>query len=475
MTPPKRQLGLIVTAAIVIANMIGTGIFTMTGFQAASVHDPLTILLAWVVGGGIALCGAAAYAELGSMMPRAGGEYVYLREAYHPAAGFMSGWASLTAGFSAPIAVAALAFSKYLATLIPALHADAPWTSGTISIGSLSVSVHLGIGQAIAMGLIVVVTALHAFDSKFGGWVQAGFTAAKVLLIVLFIAAGFVFGDGDFSHFASQQGGFSNIGTMAFATALIYVSFAYSGWNAAAYIANEVKNPEQTLPRALLLGTGIVMVLYVLLNVVFFYALPSEKLAGVFEVGDAAARSLFGQSAGKLVTSVIALALVSSVSAMIMAGPRVYAAMAIDRALPRPLAHHNKRGVPLTAVLTQGVLAIVFCLVGDPDVLIRFVGFTLAIFAALTVGAVFIFRRRGQTAAYRTFGYPVTPIAFIALSIWIVGAQVYNRPKESALIAVLLAVGAVLYVTMVRGKERLPDESLPVMPEARVVSDDDSK
>ena len=472
MTPPKRQLGLIVTAAIVIANMVGTGIFTMTGFQAASVHDPLTILLAWVVGGLIALCGAASYAELGSMMPRAGGEYVYLREAYHPAAGFMSGWVSLTAGFSAPIAVAALAFSRYLAALVPGLRAGAPWASGSLHIGSVSISVHLGVGQAVAMGLIVVVTALHAFDSKIGGWVQAGFTAAKVLLIVAFIAAGFFLGDGDWSHLASQQGGFSNIGTMAFATALIYVSFAYSGWNAAAYIANEVEKPEKTLPRALLLGTGIVMVLYVLLNVVYFYALPSDKLAGVFEVGDAAARSLFGQSAGRLVTTVISLALVSSVSAMIMAGPRVYAAMAIDRALPHQLAHHNKRGVPLTAVLTQGALAIVFCLVGDPDVLIRFVGFTLAIFAALTVGAVFILRRRGKRAAYRTFGYPVTPVAFIGLSVWIAGAQIYNQPTESLIIAGLLAVGAVLYLTMVRGKERLPDESLPELPEARVVGDD---
>ncbi len=487
MTPPKRRLGLIVTAAIVIANMIGTGVFTSTGFQAASLHDPITILLAWVVGGLLALCGAAAYAELGSMMPRAGGEYVYLREAYHPVAGFMSGWVSMTAGFSAPIAVAALAFSRYLATLVPSLHADVPWASGSLGIGSLSVSIHLGAGQAIAMALIVVVTALHAFDSKIGGWVQAGFTAAKVLLIVVFITAGLLVGDGSWSNFASQHGGLSNVGTMAFATALIYVSFAYSGWNAAAYIANEVERPERTLPRALLLGTGIVMLLYVLLNVVFFYAVPSDGLAGVFEVGDHAARSLFGQSAGKLVTSVIALALVSSVSAMIMAGPRVYAAMAIDRALPRQLAHHNKRGVPLAAVLTQGGLAIVFCLVGDPDVLIRFVGFTLAIFAALTVSAVFVLRRRGQQAAYRTFGYPVTPIAFIVLSVWIAGAQIYNQPKESAVIAVVLAIGGVFYMTMVRGKTSLPDESmpeianaaraaetsLPDLPAARVVKRDD--
>lgn len=462
MTPPKRRLGLTITAAIVVANMIGTGIFTMTGFQAAGLHDPPTILFAWVIGGVIALCGAAAYAELGSMMPRAGGEYVYLREAYHPVAGFMSGWVSLTAGFSAPIAVAALAFSSYLGRLVPDLAAATPWLATKLDLGFASVSLHLGPQQAVAICLIMAITALHSFDTKIGGWVQAGFTAAKVLLIVGFILAGVFLGTGDWGNLASQSGGFSNIGTTAFATALIYVSFAYSGWNAAAYIANEVERPERTLPRALLLGTGVVMALYVLLNIVFFYAVPSDVLAApVFEVGDVAAKALFGDTAGNLVTSVIALALVSSVSAMIMAGPRVYAAMATDRALPRALAHHNKRGVPLAAVITQGVLATLFCVIGDPDVLIRFVGFTLAIFAALTVSAVFVMRRRGKHAAYRTFGYPVTPIAFIALSVWIAGSQIYNRPKESLAIAVVLALGGLFYVLMVRGKEPLPDESLP--------------
>ncbi|CAN5917723.1 amino acid permease [soil metagenome] len=465
MTPPRRRLGLTITDAIVIANMIGSGVFTSTGFQAAALHDPPTILLAWVVGGIIALCGAAAYAELGSLMPRAGGEYVYLREAYHPAAGFMSGWVSLTAGFSAPIALAAIGFARYLAKLVPSMHQDVPWFAAKLDLG-ISISVHFGAEQAVAIALILAVTCLHSIDTKLGGWVQAGFTAAKVLLIVGFIIGGFLLGDGNWGNLASQSGGFENVGTLAFATALIYVSFAYSGWNAAAYIANEVERPERNLPRALLLGTGVVMLLYVLLNIVFFYAVPSDQLAGVFEVGDAAAKALFGAKAGNLVTSVIALALVSSVSAMIMAGPRVYAAMATDRALPHQLAHHNARGVPLNAVITQGVLAALFCVVGDPDVLIRFVGFTLAIFAALTVSSVFVLRHRGMRAAYRTFGYPLTPLLFIATSIWIAASQIYNQPKESGVVALVLLFGAVLYVTMVRGKPPVPDESMPEIPDA---------
>jgi APA family basic amino acid/polyamine antiporter len=448
MTAPRRQLGLTVTAAIVVANMIGVGVFTSTGFQAASLRDPTTILLAWIVGGVIALCGAAAYAELGSMMPRAGGEYVYLRRAYHPAVGFMSGWVSMTAGFSAPIAGAALAFSAYLATLVPALQAAQPWTSWTLEVADHKLfTLSLGAQQAVAMALIVALTAMHAIDTKVGGWVQAVFTAAKVVLIVAFILAGLAIGTGDWGHFAFQEGGLRNVGTVEFAMALMYVSLAYSGWNAAAYIASDVTHPERTLPRALLLGTGLVMVLYVLLNLVFLYAVPVSVLAApVIEVGDVAAKALFGDAAGKLVSSVIALALISSVSAMIMAGPRVYAAMAEDRALPRALAHHSARGVPVVAVIAQGVLGCMFVLVGDLGALIRFVGFTLAIFAALTVTAVFVLRRRGLGGAYRTWGYPLTPLVFLASSVWIAYAQIKQNPKESAIVGAVLLVGAAVYL-----------------------------
>nr|HEX4317695.1 amino acid permease [Kofleriaceae bacterium] len=447
MTPPKRQLGLGIAAAIVVANMIGAGVFTSAGFQAASLSDPTTMLLTWVVGGVLALCGAATYAELGALMPRAGGEYVYLREAYHPAVGFMSGWVSLTAGFSAPIAAAALLFSGYLGKVVPGIDSD--------------VAV-----KVVACVLVVAVTLLHAFDTKVGGRVQAAFTIAKVLLIVGFVVAGFAVGSGDWSHLDTRGPGLGQLGTLggasAFATSLMYVSFAYSGWNAAAYIAGEIKEPQRTLPRALVLGTGAVMVLYILLNVVFLYAVPPEgmmdKDGPIKEVGDLAARHLFGNGAGSLLSTMIALALVSSVSAMIMAGPRVYAAMAADHALPAPLAQFNERGVPVHAIVTQCVLAIAFVLVGEVGELIEFVGFTLTLFAALTVGSVFVFRARDQRAAYRTFGYPVTPILFILLSVWIVYLRTKSSPLQSALVAGLLAAGAVVYLATSRGKSHLKIE-----------------
>jgi APA family basic amino acid/polyamine antiporter len=457
-TPPKRQLGLGITAAIVVANMIGTGVFTSTGHQAKSLGDPTTILLCWVIGGIIALAGAACYAELGTLMPKAGGEYVYLREAYHPALGYMSGWVSMTAGFSAAIATSALLFSKYLATIVPGIEDPT-------------------VQKVIACSLIVLIAGMHGFDTKVGGRVQEIFTILKVLLIVVFIVLGLASGNGNWSNFASQAGGVgTNLPTTAFAISLMYVSFAYSGWNAAAYIAGEVEKPEKNLPRSLLLGTGAVMVLYVLLNVIYIYALPMSSLAGptdgyspIIEVGAATAAVLFGERGGHMLTSLIALALISAVSAMVMAGPRVYSAMAKDRALPHQLAWHSKRGTPTVAVAAQAVLGIVFVLAGTLDKLIRFAGFTLAIFAALTVGALFILRRRGLKGPYRTFGYPVTPLLFIATSIWIAYAQIKVNPEESLAVAAVLVVGGLVYKFLV------PPSSPPAepakLPEARVLDE----
>jgi APA family basic amino acid/polyamine antiporter len=446
-TPPKRQLGIAVAAAIVIANMIGAGVFTSAGFQAAySFKDPITMMSTWVVGGVIALCGAAAYAELGSLMPRAGGEYVYLREAYHPAVGFMSGWVSLVVGFSAPIAAAALLFSSYVAALCPAL-------GGVVAT------------KTIACVLILAMTALHAFDTKLGGRVQTGFTIAKVVLIAGFVIMGLLVGSGDWGHFARRGDGLATIGSTAgaanYATALMYVSFAYSGWNAAAYIAGEIHQPQRTLPRALLIGTGIVMVLYITLNLVFIYAVSPDAMAvdpiGQ-PVGDLAARALFGQHAGDLLSSMIAIALMSAVSAMMMAGPRVYATMAADHALPKQLAYYNKRGVPTVSVAVQCVLAMAFAITSDPDGLIRLVGFTLAIFATLTVGAVFIFRMRGKVSPYRTPGYPVTPIVFLAVSVWTVYFGVSSHLTLFFEILGVLGVGTVVYLLTSHGKKRTPIE-----------------
>jgi len=287
----------------------------------------------------------------------------------------------------------------------------------------------------------------------------------------------FASGNGNWDNFASVHGGMAeNVPTVAFAISLMYVSFAYSGWNAAAYIAGEVEKPEKNLPRSLLLGTGIVMVLYVLLNVIYIYALPPTTLAGpenayapIIEVGAAAAANLFGERGGNAITTLIALALISAVSAMVMAGPRVYAAMAADHALPAQLAWHSKRGVPVVAVIAQGVLGIIFVLVGDLGELIRFAGFTLAIFAALTVGALFILRARGLKGPYKTFGYPLTPLLFIASSGWIAYAQIKENPVESLVVGAVLTAGGLMYVFLVPQRPTPPGPA--ELPKARVVDE----
>ncbi len=303
----------------------------------------------------------------------------------------------------------------------------------------------------IAIALILAITALHSFDTKIGGWVQAWFTAAKALLIVVFIVAGLLVGTGDWGNFASPPAA-SPTWSNDFAISLMYVSFAYSGWNAAAYIAGEIEHPERNVPRALILGTGAVMALYVLLNVVFLYALGPVALGEgpdgpIVEVGAAAAMSMFGERAGTLLSTLIALALVSAVSAMVMAGPRVYAAMAEDGALPKILARRSKGGAPLVAVMLQSAIAITIVILGKFDEVVRYVGFTLAIFAALTVAGVIVMRLRRPDAArpYRTFLYPLTPILFVAMSCWVAYAQIKEHPDESLYVLATLVLGAGAY------------------------------
>lgn len=418
---PPRTVPLVHAIGLVVANMIGTGIFTTTGLLAAELRDPLWMIAAWLLGGLLALCGADVYAELGAMMPRAGAEYVYLRRAFHPAAGFLSGWVSLVVGFSAPIAASAIGFASYLSAAVPALP-RAP----------------------AAVSLIVVLTMLHMASVRWGSRVQTAFTAAKVLLLVALVVAGLAVGHGSWAHFAAGAG---PPAPSRLAVALIFVSFAYSGWNGAAYVAGELEEPGRNLPRALLGGTAAVTVLYLALNVVFLYALPPRAMAGEVEVGHVAARALFGPTAGAVLSLLIALALVSSVSAMVMAGPRVYLAMAEDGLFFRPLARRGRSGAPWASVALQGVIAVALALTATFDQLLVYIGFTLSLFAALTVLGAFVLRRREPDAPrpYRARAWPLSPALFLILSLWMVVYAIATRPTESLAGLVTLALGLLLY------------------------------
>lgn len=427
--PPARRLGVLTATLLVIASMVGTGVFTTTGVVVADVPSVPAVLGAWLLGGVLALAGALSYAELGAALPRNGGEYQILGRVYHPAVGFVAGWISLVVGFSAPIAASALAFGDYLAAVVP----------GVPPIGA-------------AVVLVVALAVVHAIDVRVGSGVQNAFTLGKVGLVVVFIVAGAFAADG--SHLAAPAS--VSVGDAVldptFAVALILVTFAYCGWNGAVYIAGEVRDPGRTLPLALLGGTAIVVVLYLGLNLVFLASAPLGALSGKVEVGHVAAVRLFGPDAGRLLSSLIALALVSSVSAMLMAGPRVYATMGADHPRLRVLARRTGRGGPFAAVVLQAVVAVAMILTASFGTLLAYIGFTLSISGGLTVAGVLVLRRREPDLArpYRTWGYPVTPLLFIALSLWMVVYTLIERPEAALPGLGTLAAGGVAYLFLGR-------------------------
>ncbi len=434
----KRDIGLPSALALVIANMVGSGVFTTTGFIMKELNSGPALLVCWLIGGAFALAGALCYGELGARFPRAGGEYVYLYQTFGPLPAFLSGWISLIVGFSAPIAAAAIAFSAYL------LGGDTvPWF--TLELGGVQF-LCLSPSSLLACGAVAVLSLVHCHSVRLGKRVQNLLTLFKLLLIMGFIMAGFWIGRGDMTHLIHAP---ANTATSAkgFAVALIFVSFAYSGWNAAAYLGSEIQRPARNLPLALILGTTIVTILYLLLNLVYLYALPPEQMRGVLEVGAVAAAALFGEEAGALFGVAVAFGLLSVMSAMIMAGPRVYFAMARDRQFFHSLARiHDVRKTPSRAILFQGAVAIVMILMAAFDQLLIYMGFTLSLSAMLTVAGLLRLRRSFDSGGtYRCPGYPLTPIFFIAGNIWIIFYSVTSRPLAVLFGILTILIGVVLY------------------------------
>ena len=440
--PLPRRLGVLTATLVVVASMIGTGVFTTAGLLLDEIGSPGTVLLAWLVGGVIALCGALSYGELAACIARNGGEYRFLTETYHPAVGFVAGWVSLVVGFSAPIAASALAFGKYLHALVPALP---PIASGVV--------------------LILLLSVLHAGRVTAGAWVQNGFAAAKLLLILVFVAgAAWVLPASTAGHLSVSG---AEMTAPGFAVGLIFVSFAYSGWNGAAYLSGEIRRPSRNLPLALGLGTAVVVVLYVALNAVFLLGTSPQQLAGTVEAGHVAAVSIFGEGAGTVLSSLIALALVSSVSAMIMVGPRVYEAMGEDYVALRFLRLRPGGGGPAASIALQTSFAVVMLLTLSFDSLLMYIGFTLSASAALTVAGVFVHRRRkpSVTRPYRTWGYPATPVAFVLFACWMILHSLSQRPVEAALGGATVAVGLLLYFWVRRrGSSHRPEQLKGALP-----------
>lgn len=455
----QRRLRFFSASALVVANMIGTGIFTTSGFIMEAVGSPVLLLLVWLVGGLFALAGALCYAELGVRLPRVGGEYAFLREGLGPLWGFLAGWVSLVVGFSAAIAASAMAFAAYALPLCP----WAGFPAVELHLGDLTL-LTVSPQTVLALAMIAFLSAVHAWSLAHGLWVQNLLTVCKVVVIVAFLGVGFAALPGWRTVAATHPAG-SSVFSADFAVALIYVTFAYSGWNAATYLAGEIRNPARNLPRALVAGTLCVSVLYLLLNLLFVLALGPAQMRGVLAVGAKAATVLLGPEAGNWFSAAVAFFLISNAGAMIMAGPRVYYAMAVDGLFFGCLARVRRQGrSPTLAVLLQGAIAALLVVTTSFSWLLIYIGLSLSLFAMLTVLVLVVLRRRHpETGAYDTPGYPFTAMVFIAGNLWIVTHTLAVRPMAGLATLGTLLVGGIAYGWFKLARVGVPgEENLPL-------------
>ncbi|MCH8175862.1 MAG: amino acid permease [Proteobacteria bacterium] len=426
---PAGKFRYTTVTAVVIANMIGTGVFTSLGFQLLDIRSGFVLLMLWAVGGLAAVCGAMTYAELGAAMPRSGGEYNFLTRIYHPAAGFVSGWVSATIGFAGPTALAAMTFGAYATSIIPGGGSD--WLE-----------------KLLAAGLVIGVTLVHASSRRNSGGLQLIFTILKVGIIVAFCIIALVLIDTPQPvTFLPVAGDGALLTSGTFAVALIYVSFAYTGWNAATYLSSELERPQQTLPWILMGGTGVVTILYVSLNFVFLYAAPMDAMVGQVEVGYIAAEAAFGDLGGRFTGLVFAMLLVSTVSAMTLAGPRVIQVIGEDFPALKRLAKTNADGIPSTAIFLQSSLALLFIFSSSFESILVFAGFTLALNSFATVLGIFVLRWRQPDLPrpYRTFLYPLPPLIYLALTGWTLWFVLVSRPAEGLFGIGIIGSGLIFY------------------------------
>ncbi len=436
--PAKHTFAYTTVIAVVIANMVGTGVFTSLGFQLLEMRSGFVLLALWVVGGLIALCGAMTYAELGAALPRSGGEYNFLARIYHPGFGFVSGWISATIGFAAPTALAAMTFAAYATSVYPQ-------------------DVDHRIEKLIAITLIVLMTIVHSGNRRSSGGMQWIFTVIKVGVIVVFCAAALLIVDEPQAlTFLPVTGDAQLLTSGAFAVSLIYVSYAYTGWNSATYLSSELDNPQRDLPRILFAGTAVVTLLYVALNYTFLRVAAMDSMSGKIEIGFIAAEAAFGKAGGQFAGLALALLLISTVSAMTLAGPRVLQVIGEDFPALKALARTNSDGLPYFAIRMQSAVAIVFILTSGFESILVFAGFTLALNSFVTVLGVFVLRWRQPDLPrpYRTFAYPLTPIIYLILMGWTLGYVLYSRPAEGLFGLGLIVSGAVLFLVSARWAPR---------------------
>ncbi|WP_315776787.1 MULTISPECIES: APC family permease [unclassified Bradyrhizobium] len=418
------SVSLPVATAIVIADMIGVGVFTSLGFQVRDIPSGFSILVLWAVGGLVSICGALSYAELGTMFPRSSGEYNFLTRAFHPAIGFMAGWVSATVGFAAPVALAAMAFGEYGRAVIP----GAP-------------------PLLLATGAVWLVTAVQLGGIRQSSRFQLLSTVLKLGLITAFLIAGYTIATPQPVTFLPTVTDVGHVTSAAFATGLVFVMYAFSGWNAATYIIGELHAPERTLPRALLLGTVIVLVLYIALNAVFLRAAPMDALAGQLQVASIAGSHIFGETGGRFVAAMICIGLVPSIAAMMWIGPRVLMTMGEDIPALSVFARRSRNGAPAYAVLFQLTVATLMLFTESFEAVLDLVQFSLLSCSFLAVLGLLKLRiaQPELTRPYRAWGYPVTPLIFLSVTFFMMYYLVATRPLQAGLGAGAMASGLLIY------------------------------
>jgi APA family basic amino acid/polyamine antiporter len=447
----QRRLGPLDAAAVVVSNVIGGGIFFVPPIVAGLVPNPWAMLGVWLLGGLLALAGAMAYAELATLRPRAGSEYVYLREAFGPLAAFLTGWTSFVAGFSGAIAASAVGLADYLGRFIPAAADTTPLLALPLPFFSLVVSPK----AIVAIAAIAALSWVHSRGLGPGRIVQNTLALLKTLGLVTFVALGFSLGRGDVVHLTGAS---APVGWSGVLLALVPVMFTYSGWNAATYLAEEIRDPARNVPRALALGTGAVILIYLSLNAVYLYAMPPAELASV-EGGliDRASERLFAFGVADIVAAFTIVSIAASISAMTIAGPRVYFAMARDGLFLASAARvHPRFHTPSAAILAQAAWSAVLVLSGSLSQLVSYTGFAVVLFSGIAVAGLFVLRWRYPTEPrpFRSWGYPFAPGVFVLAAAVMLGNEVWQRPGPALAGLSIIASGVPVYIWYARKMAR---------------------
>lgn len=418
----KMKIGAYTGMSIVIANMIGTGAFTSLGFQLVDLSNTASVLTLWILGGLLALSGAFSYAEVGTVIKKSGGEYSFLSQIYHPVIGYLSGWISLTVGFAAPIALAVIAFTEYL-----------PFS--------------VAYPKVMGIALVAAITFIHCFSLNSSSKFQNITTLLKVLLITVIIVMGLILPEAETSAINFEKSYLTEITSTAFAVSLIYVSYSYSGWNAAAYITEEFNNPRKALPIALIGGTLIVTILYTLLQFVFLKHVPLAELSGKLDVGTIAVQRMLGDGYAKIFGAAISLLLISGISAMVWVGPRVTASIANEYSLWKRFKS-KPNGIPVNALWLQFFLSAILILSGTFEQIMIYCGVLLSISCLMVVVGTFILRIKNKDVpkdGFRSPLFPLFQIFFIVISVWMIGFALYNNPVESLIGLTNIVIGLITY------------------------------